>query len=271
MDDTRQQQQQRAADTQVSNALAKMEAEWKAERQAMQQLLNDFKQTAITSTGLAEPPKPASNPSNRGVKPPAIKTKAPTKPIRTEPSSDYEEPQNVRQQTTTLPKPRNHNNSTNNNNKKKDVPPVETIMAPPKPATIPALSILSTNDTDTSITAQLLQTKKKSQQSPVKLWKPASFLPNVSKRPTDSTVENAPLLANLSFGMANAAAANPAKRIKLPTKTDGVGNGAVPVAGDAKAPSMFRSAVSANPLAADPSLLPSIIANFNVKIPPKAK
>lgn len=240
-------------DNQVSAALAKMEAEWKAERQAMQQLLNDFKQTAINNSTVEQPVKKKPAPP-----PPVIKTKTPAPRHRPQPSSEYEEPAAA-----PPPKPRHPTNT-----RKKDVP-VATIMAPPaKPqiaAAIPSLTL----------TEQLLPTRKTA-ASPVKLWKPASFLPNVGKRGGEA-VENAPLLANLSFGMANAAVneggeGRAAKRIKLPTKSESV---VAAVAGQPSnnevRPSMFRSTVSANPLAADPSLLPSIIANFNVKIPPKAK
>lgn len=241
-------------DGKVSAALAKMETEWKAERQAMQRLLTDFKQTAINASASSSAKTEEYNGEQKKRPPPVVKKtiSAPTKP---EPSSEYEVNTAPKRTTTAPPK---------NTRKKQDQVPVASILAPPKPdipaANVPLLSSLNPS------------TKSKpSTHSPVKLWKPASFLPNLNKRPNDTFVENAPLLANLSFGLSVADGERNAKRIKLPSRVDQPA-GLQPASADSKQPSMFRSAaVSANPLAADPSLLPSIIANFNVKIPPKQK
>ena len=246
--------------SQVTSALAKMESEWRAEREAMHRLLQDFKQTQQQKPPAAigrfdnvygdDEPLDAVEPSYHKIavsskpKPKAAEPKPPKEPkkqiekaIEKQPAAEPKEPKKKPEPKATV-KP---------NNKQQEPAPLASILPPAKP------------------------NQEQERKSPIKLWKPASFLPNLSKRPAaaagNDPSENRSILANLTF---TASTGKDPKRVKLPSTGGSSGkqqSEGVPIVGNQAKPSIFRS--SANPLSTDPTLLPSIIANFNVKIPPK--
>lgn len=258
-------------DSEVSRALAKMEAEWKSERQAMQAMLDDFKKTVSKPT-IKDAPVAVREGKDRVTVskslPPAVASKKAKHPqpasrrAKEDTDSDtYEEEETPEVKKTRRLKAQKQAETSKEAyadlGLAKDA--VKHSLArpiPKKPANGPVLA----------------QPDVTMPKSPVKqLWKPASFLPHV-KRPAEPKAaadaqENVSVLANLTFG-----GDERSKRIKLPNKADAAGIATAPAASQNPGHmSMFRSAMaSANPLA-DPSVLPSIIANFNVKIPPKPK
>ena len=255
------QPQKQKDESNVGQAIAKMEAEWKAERHAMQQLLDDFKKTALIGQ---QPPlfiHGKEMPPTLGKKKPPIKNITSNVKKAVEHEEDWEDDEPAKKPTKKSPqrkqKAEKEVKKTKNDGKNSSVP-VASILPVPISTSIDDNFAIS-GPQETAHRQTLLQKPKA--PSPVKLWKPASFLPNLSKRPADP--ENAPLLANLSF-----ADDQRSKRIRLPASKPE--NPPVPGGNVNQVRSIFRSAAaSANPLASDPSLLPSIIANFNVKIPPK--
>lgn len=253
---------------QMTLTLAKMEADWKAERDAMKSLLNEFKKSAF-QPNMTERPKvtvaPPPPPSSSSSSPPQFKPnkKQPiTKKKQAEKLKSTKAETGGKEQAASKKLP---GKSTNTVTVASILPPT-TIEAPINDSYVVPLAV------NIAATTAAPHLTKKKPSSPVKLWKPASFLPNLSKRPTVikdnmGQSENAPFLANLTFGDDQRT-----KRIKLPSKADQTNFGDPTSQAQVVKPSIFRSnTASNNPLASDPSLLPSIIANFNVKIPPKKK